>query len=222
MSALMQFLSERGGEILEALGQHIYLTVVAMALAIAVSVPLGLLLTRLPRVAANIVITVVGIVQTLPSLALVGLMVPLLGAGPKGCITALFLYALLPIVRNTYTGILNVDPATLEAARGMGMTSAQIMLKIEMPLSVPVIMAGVRTSTIICVGVATLGGIVGAGGLGELIWIGIDRSSDALIYAGALPAMGLALVLDGILALSERLLMPAGLRTASEAAQAAA
>lgn len=211
MSELWQFLAVRGSQILECLGQHVYLTVVAMALAIAVALPLGLILTRTGRVAGPI-IAGVGIIQTLPSLALIGLMVPLLGAGPKAAITALFLYALLPIVRNTYTGVMGVEPTVIESARGMGMTSAQILFRIQLPLSVPIIMAGIRTSTIICVGVATLGGIVNAGGLGLLIWIGIDRCSDALIYAGALPAMALALLLDALLGLGERAFTPKGIR----------
>ncbi|NQT18334.1 MAG: ABC transporter permease [Planctomycetes bacterium] len=210
MSGLQEFLAQRGSTILECLMQHIYLTLVAMTVAIAVAVPLGLLLTRSKRF-AKYMIGGVGVIQTLPSLALVGLMVPLLGAGPKACITALFLYALLPIVRNTHTGVMNVDPAMVEAARGMGMSGLQILFKIQLPLSVPIIMAGVRTSTIICVGVATLGGIVNAGGLGLLIWIGIDRSNDTLIYAGAFPAMGLALVLDYILALAEKAFTPKGI-----------
>ena len=215
MNALCDFLSDRGQDILTGLGQHVYLTVIAMALAVGVAVPLGLALTRLERF-ANRVIAAVGVIQTLPSLALVGLMVPLLGAGPKAAVTALFLYALLPIVRNTYTGVMAVDPAMIEAAQGMGMTRGQILLRIEVPLSVPIIMAGIRTSTIICVGVATLGGIVGAGGLGALIWQGIDRSEDALIYAGAVPAMVLALALDALLALGERAFTPEGIQLAKE------
>jgi len=217
MRAFWEFLEERGPTILECLGQHVYLTVVAMALAIAVAVPLGLALTRTKRFSGP-VIAAVGVIQTLPSLALVGLMIVLIPAGPTACITALFLYALLPIVRNTYTGVMGVDPAMIEAARGMGMTSTQILLRVELPLSVPVIMAGIRTSTIICVGIATLGGIVNAGGLGLLIWIGIDRSNDALIFAGALPAMALALLLDRVLAFGERVFTPEGLRQAGEEA----
>ncbi|HUW32376.1 MAG TPA: ABC transporter permease [Planctomycetota bacterium] len=211
MKALQEFMAQRGGEMLTGLAEHVYLTVAAMSLAVVIAVPTGLLLTRSKR-AATYILAAVGVIQTLPSLALVGLMVPLIGAGPKACITALFLYALLPMVRNTYIGVMNVDPAMIEAACGMGMSSAQILLRIELPLSVPVIMAGVRTSTIICVGVATLGGIIDAGGLGKLIWIGIDRSSDALIYAGAFPAMGLALALDYILALGEKAFTPRGLQ----------
>jgi osmoprotectant transport system permease protein len=215
MSAFIEFLRVRGDDILEGFAGHIYLTVVAMALAVAVAVPLGLVLTRAKRFSSQ-VIAAVGVIQTLPSLALVGLMVPLFGAGPVAAIVALFLYALLPIVRNTYTGIMAVEPAMIEAARGMGMTSRQILFRIEFPLTFPIIMAGIRTSTVICVGVATLGGIVGAGGLGELIWLGIDRSNDALIYAGAVPAMGLALALDGFLALGERAFTPEGLKTSQQ------
>ncbi len=217
MNAFREFLQERGLEILQCLGQHVYLTVVAMALAIAVAVPLGLVLTRTKRFSGP-VIAAVGAIQTLPSLALIALMVMWIAAGPTACITALFLYALLPIVRNTYTGVMGVDPAMIEAARGMGMTSTQILLRVELPLSVPVIMAGIRTSTIICVGIATIGGIVNAGGLGSLIWKGLDRSNDALIYAGALPAMALALLLDRVLALGERVFTPEGLRQAGKGA----
>lgn len=206
--------------ILECLGQHVYLTMFAMALAIAIAVPVGLILTRTRR-ASGPILAAVGVIQTLPSLALVGLMVPLLGAGPKACITALFLYALLPIVRNTYTGVMGVEPAMIEAARGMGMTSTQILFRIELPLSVPVIMAGIRTSTIICVGIATLGGIIDAGGLGHLIWIGIARTRPNPIYAGALPAMALALILDCLLGMGERAFTPEGMRIAVQEAKAA-
>jgi osmoprotectant transport system permease protein len=220
MSALNEFLQQRGQEILISLGEHIYLVVFSMALAIVIAVPIGLILTRTKRIAGP-VIAAVGIIQTLPGLALVGLLVVWLDPGPGAAITALTLYALLPIVRNTYTGVKAVDPAMIEAARGMGMTSGQILWKIEMPLSVPVIMAGVRTSTIICVGIATLGGIIDAGGLGELIWLGIDRSKDSLIIAGAVPAIGLALALDGILAVSQHAFTPRGLRVSTEETTAA-
>ncbi len=218
---LKSFLQERGGEILNALGEHVYLTMAAMGMAIVLAVPVGLILTRAKR-ADKVVLGIVGVIQTLPSLALVGLMVPLLGAGPKAAIAALFLYALLPIVRNSYTGVRNIDPAITETARAMGMTSREILFRVELPLSVPIIMAGVRTSTVICVGVATLGGVVGAGGLGELIWIGIDRAEDALIFAGALPAMGLALLLDWVLSVGEWLFTPAGMREDKGSAQAGA
>ena len=217
MDGIRLFLEQRGGEVLTGLAQHVYLTAVAMAIAIAVAVPTGLILTRSRRT-ARWVLAVVGIIQTLPSLALVGLMVPLIGAGPKAAIVALFLYALLPIVRNTYTGVMNVDPAMIEAARGMGMSNTQILFRVQLPLSVPVIMAGLRTSTVICVGVATLGGIVGAGGLGLLIWQGIDRSADTLIYAGAFPAMALALVFDYILAQGEKTFTPRGIQLQNRSA----
>lgn len=215
---VVQAFIERG---INLLFQHVYLTTVAMALAIGLAVPVGLFLTRTKRFAGYI-IAAVGVIQTVPSLALVGLMVPLLGAGPRAAIVALFLYALLPIVRNTYTGVNNVDPDIIEAARGMGMSDIQILFKIQLPLSMPVIMAGIRTSTVICVGVATLGGIIGAGGLGALIWLGIDRSRHIFIYAGAFPAMGLALLLDYILALGEKAFTSKGLQLQdSEAGQAA-
>jgi len=216
---LWEYVQSNWPVILECLGEHVHLTMTAMALAIAIAVPLGLALTRTRR-ASGPVIGVIGVIQTLPSLALVGLMVPLLGAGPKACITALLLYALLPIVRNTYTGVMGVDPAMIEAARGMGMTSTQILFRVELPLSIPVIMAGVRTSTIICVGIATLGGIIDAGGLGHLIWIGIARTRANPIYAGAIPAMALALILDGLLAVGERAFTPEGMRITAQDGEA--
>jgi osmoprotectant transport system permease protein len=208
MSALIDYLIDQ--EVHLRLLEHVELTAIAMGLAIGVAVPAGLLLTRSKRVAPW-VIGAVGAIQTLPSLALVALMVPLLGVGGPSLITALFLYALLPIVRNTYTGVMSVDSAMIEAARGMGMTSGQILYRIELPLSVPVIMAGIRTSTVICVGIATLGGIIAAGGLGDLIWLGLSRVNNTLIVAGAVPAMLLALALDGALALMERAFTPRGL-----------
>lgn len=225
MSAILDWFARLGERfmlqrfvILQCLAGHVYLVVVAMALAIAIGVPLGLLLTRNRRLSGS-VLAGVGVIQTLPSLALVALTVPIWGTGQTGCIIALFLYALLPMVRNAYTGVKEVDPATIESARGMGMTSMQILFRIELPLSVPMIMAGIRTSTIICVGIATLGGVIGAGGLGALIWRGIGRTNDFDIILGAVPAMALALVLDRVLAMGEKAFTPSGLRLTGDTDQ---
>ena len=155
---------------------------------------------------------IASVIQTIPSLALLALMIPLLGIGVVPAVTALFLYALLPIMRNTYTAIDEVDPAIIEVGRGMGMTEWQILYRVQVPLCVPLVMAGIRTSIVICVGIATLCTFIGAGGLGTMIMEGMQTKGSTLIFAGVLPAILLALALDGLMALSQRLLTPRGLK----------
>lgn len=150
--------------------------------------------------------------QTIPSLALLGFMIPIFGIGVNTAIAALFLYSLLPIIRNTYTGIKDVNKATVEAAKGMGMTSWQILIKVELPLSVPMIMAGIRTAAVINVGTATLAAFIGAGGLGDFIFLGITRGIDGLILLGAIPAALLAIVLEIFFGSLERWSTPKGLK----------
>ena len=150
--------------------------------------------------------------QTIPSLALLGFMIPIFGIGVNTAIAALFLYSLLPIIRNTYTGIKDVNKATVEAAKGMGMTSWQILIKVELPLSVPMIMAGIRTAAVINVGTATLAAFIGAGGLGDFIFLGITRGIDGLILLGAIPAALLAIVLEIFFGSMERWSTPKGLK----------
>src|SRR5690606_24969100 len=145
--------------------QHVFLSAVAALAAVAVAVPLGIGLTRTPRI-ADPVMNVIGVLQTVPSIALLALMIPLLGIGVQPALTALFLYGLLPILRNTYTGIRGVDPALVEAAVGMGMTPWQVMYKVQLPLAQRVIMSGIRVSSVLIIGWATLAAYVGAGGLG--------------------------------------------------------
>ena len=149
-----------------------------------------------------------------PFVALLGFLIPLFGIGMKPAIVALFLYSLLPIVRNTYTGITQVDAAAVEAARGMGMRDRQILLRVTIPQALPVLMAGIRTATVLCVGVATLAALIGAGGLGTFIFRGISMLNTPMVLAGAIPAGVLALALDGLLALALRWLTPPGLRSA--------
>jgi osmoprotectant transport system permease protein len=191
--------------------QHIELVLLSMAIAIVVGVPLGIIVTRVPALRSWI-IGGAGILQTIPSLALLGFMIPLFGIGINTAIAALFLYSLLPIIRNTYTGIQDVDRSTIEAAKGMGMTNWQILLKVELPLALSVIMAGIRTATVINVGTATLAAFIGSGGLGDFIFIGIQRNIDALILIGALPAAALAIVLDLLLGYMEKMTTPRGLK----------
>jgi osmoprotectant transport system permease protein len=199
----MEFITYMYPEIIQRTIEHLYLTAAAVGAAAAVGIPVGIVLTRNARFAGP-VLGAASVVQTIPSLALLGLMIPVFGIGVGAALVALFLYALLPILRNTYTGITGVDGTVLEAGRGMGMTDAQLLLKVQLPLAVPVIMAGVRTSTVINVGVATLVGLIGAGGLGILIFQGIAMVQSELILAGAVPAALLALGMDFLLGAAER------------------
>ena len=203
MIDLLNFISNNLGEIGRQTGEHIGLTLIALGIAVAVGVPLSIYLTR-NRAVAGTVLGAVGVIQTIPSIALLGFMLPLLGIGAVPAIVALFLYALLPIVRNTFAGIDEVNDSVIESARGMGMTDAQILRKVELPLAVPVIFAGIRTATVINVGVATLCALIGAGGLGEYIFRGIALNNMEMILAGAFPAALLALLFDYILGLLER------------------
>ncbi|MGH9556211.1 MAG: ABC transporter permease [Terriglobales bacterium] len=191
--------------------EHMWLVGIAMALAVVIGVPLGILLTRWP-LARKPVLGISSIMQTIPSLALFGFLLPVPWLGARAdrlAITALTLYALLPIIRNTYAGIAGVDPAVRETARGMGMTDRQILFQVELPLALSVILAGVRVATVICVGVATIAAAIGAGGLGEFIFRGVAMVNNDLILAGALPAALLAIFADLGLGVIERRLKPA-------------
>jgi osmoprotectant transport system permease protein len=192
--------------------EHILLAGVAMIIAIAIAVPLGILLTRNKKLAEPI-IGVTAIIQTVPSLALLGFMLPIFGIGKGPAIIALTLYALLPILRNTYTGIIGVDSALVDAGKGMGMTSRQILFMVELPLTLPILMAGIRTATVLTIGVAALATFIGAGGLGDLITRGLNVMDKNLILAGAIPAAILAIVFDFGLKKLENKVTPKGLRS---------
>jgi osmoprotectant transport system permease protein len=198
-SNLWVFISRHWEKLMQQTGQHIGLTFLSIVLAIAVGVPAGILISRKRKWSSSI-LGIAGILQTIPSIALLGLLIPLLGIGPTPAIAALFLYGLLPIIRNTYTGIRNVDPEISEAARGLGMSNRQLLLKVELPLAMPVILAGIRIATIINVGVATLAAYIAAGGLGEFIFGGISLNNPTMMLAGAIPAALLALLFDFLLA----------------------
>ncbi|MEL1134501.1 ABC transporter permease [Desulfitobacterium sp. THU1] len=208
---IMLQLEMRWPDLIQALGQHIQLVLFSMLIAIAIGIPLGILITRIKSLEGP-VLGAAGILQTIPSLALLGFMIPLFGIGIKTAVSALFLYSLLPIIRNTYTGIKDVDKATIEAARGMGMTDFQILFKVQLPLALSVMMAGIRTATVINVGTATLAAFIGAGGLGDFIFLGISRNLDALVLIGAFPAALLALLLDWLLGKLEKATTPRGLK----------
>ncbi len=183
--------------------QHLYLVALSTGAAAVVGVPLGILLTRRPAWRSP-VLGLANIFQTVPSLALFGILIPILGIGFWTAVSALVVYALLPIVRNTYTGVAGVDPAVREAGRGMGMTDGELLRLVELPLAASVILAGIRVATVVSVGVATIGAAIGAGGLGVYIFRGVAVVDDTLILAGAIPAALMALAADGALGLVER------------------
>jgi osmoprotectant transport system permease protein len=210
--SLLEFYAANGAETLGLLGQHLMLVVASTGIATLVGVPAGVVLTRRERLAGP-VIGMANVLQTIPSLALFGFLLPLPvlgGVGARTAILALFVYALLPIVRNTWTGIRGVDPGVREAALGMGMTGGELLRMVELPLAVPVIMAGVRVATVVGVGTATIAAAIGAGGLGVYIFRGVATVNDTLILAGALPSALLALGLDWGLGVVERLLSRTG------------
>lgn len=222
MQVVGSFFQSLGVEMLQRTFEHIYLTFIAMIIAICIALPVGILLARnrWPRF-TTAAMGIAGVIQTVPSLALIAFIVlifafvslPTIGVLPA--LVALVLYALLPILRNTFTGIRQVDPAVIEVATGMGMTPRQILLSVELPLSLPVIMAGIRISTVWTIGVATLCGLIGAGGLGDLILKGLRSIKMDYLIAGTVPAAILALVFDGILARVEAWLTPEGMRARS-------
>jgi osmoprotectant transport system permease protein len=200
------FFSQYGGEIAELTVEHLWLTAAAMLFATAIAVPVGIGLTRSERWAKP-VIAIANILQTIPSLAMFGFLLPLPWLGERAAriaIVALTAYALLPILRNTYTGIRGIDPAVIEVARALGLTGSQRLFKVELPLAASFILAGLRTATVTCVGIATIAAAVGAGGLGELIFRGVASVDNRLVLAGAVPAALLALGADAALGLLER------------------
>jgi osmoprotectant transport system permease protein len=212
VSTFLTTVTSRSDDIMQGLIEHLVLSFVAIFFAILISLPLGIYISR-KKTSAEFFIGITAVFQTIPSLALFGFLVPLLGTGSATAIIALTVYALLPILRNTYTGITGVDQAIIEAGRGMGMTKRQLLYKVELPLSLPFIMAGIRTATVLTVGVATLATFVGAGGLGEIIYRGLSSWNNYLVLAGALPAALLALFFDYLLKLLEKAATPKGLKT---------
>jgi osmoprotectant transport system permease protein len=204
------------GNITNRILEHLLLTALAVLLAIFLGVPLGVALTR-RTTAAPAVLGAAGVIQTIPGLAMLAFMIPIpgLGLGMRSAVVALFLYALLPIVRNAFTGIQEVDQDLVEAARAMGLTNGQVLMRVELPLALRTVMAGIRTSTVITVGVATLAAFIGAGGLGDPIVTGLQLDDIYLILSGAVPAALLAVIVDGALGLLEKRLVPAGMRAAA-------
>jgi osmoprotectant transport system permease protein len=191
----IQFIISRQEEILLGSVEHLELTGISMVLAISVGIPVGIVITRIKSLAMPVV-NIVNVIQTIPSLALLGFLIPFLGIGTVPAIIALFSYSILAIIKNTMSGINQVDRAVIEAGKGMGMTDLQILLQIEIPLAMPVIFSGIRIATVACIGIATLCAAIGAGGLGQFIFRGISMVNNNMILAGALPAALMAICFD--------------------------
>jgi osmoprotectant transport system permease protein len=204
------FISQNKLEIASLTGEHLWIVTISTLLAVAVGVPLGILITRKPALRKP-VIAIANIIQTVPSLALFGFLLPAPWFGERAerlAILALTLYALLPMIRNTYAGITGVDRAVVEAARGMGLTDWQLLYKVELPLAASVILAGIRIAVVISIGLATIAAAIGAGGLGELIFRGLAMVNNAVILAGAIPAALMALLADVFIGWLEKRFAP--------------
>lgn len=211
IDAITSTLSSYGWELLEKTGEHIYISFFAILLGIIVAVPAGIYLTRIPKFADRI-ISFVGILQTVPSLAILAFLMPFLGVGTAPAIVALFIYSVLPILRNTYTGVKEVDSKLVEAGKGMGMNNRELIQKIELPIALPVIMSGIRFATVYLIGWATLAAFIGGGGLGDLIFDGLNLYQPELIILGTLPATILALLASWGLSALEKKLTPKAYR----------
>ncbi|MDX9916934.1 MAG: ABC transporter permease [Gudongella sp.] len=208
---VLSFMANNQHRIFLLILQHLRLTGTAILAAIIIGVPVGIMITRYKKL-ADPILSIASVFQTIPSIAFFGLLIPLFGIGKNTAILVLFLYALLPIIKNTYTGIKKVSPSMIDAGRGMGMTDLQILRMVELPQSLSVIMAGVRIATVINIGTTTIAAYIGGGGLGELIFTGIQMYRNEMILAGAIPAALLAILADKLLGYVELALMPKGMR----------
>ncbi|RST73702.1 ABC transporter permease [Siminovitchia acidinfaciens] len=215
MESIISFLSSNGSELLFKTWEHIGISLIAALLGIIVAVPLGVMLTRVPKI-ANVVMGILSVVQTFPSFAILAFFIPIFGVGKVPAIIALFFYSVLPILRNTYIGVSGVNRDLLEAGRGMGMTAWERIIYVELPLSIPVIMTGVRLSTVYLIGWATLAAYIGAGGLGDYIFSGLNLYQAEFIIAGAIPVTILALLTDLFLGRIEGWATPKGLKKLKE------
>ena len=211
LNSFIEQLIIKKSEILSLLLAHIQLTVIAVLIAVIIGVPLGILISRNKKV-ANGVIGLANLTQAIPSLAILGFLIPIIGIGSGPAITMVVLYSMLPIIKNTYTGITNINPDMLEAAKGLGMTSGQTLRLIKIPQAMPVIMAGIRMAAVTAVGLMTIAAFVGAGGLGYLVFSGIQTVDNNLILFGAIPAAILALLIDFITGKIEDATMPNGIK----------
>lgn len=208
---LIEFITENYIDIQKSLLRHIELVGISVLVGMAISIPLGIFLSRHKRMAGPI-LAIAGTIQTIPGLVMLGFALILFGIGIPPALVVLSLYAILPILRNTYTGITEVESRYIEAGRGIGMTNMQILYEVELPLALPTIIGGIRISTVYIVSWATLAGLIGAGGLGDLIWTGLSNYNSNYILAGAIPSAILAFVLSGLIGFLQRLMTPRGLK----------
>ncbi len=214
---VIQFLTDNLPHTLKLAWQHAYIVVIAVVIAIGTGVPIGIWIT-FNRKAASIVLYIAGIIMTIPSIALFGIMIPFLsvfgyGVGTVPAVVALVLYSQLPIIRNTYAAIKNVDPNIIDAGRGMGMTGFQVLTKVQLPMALSIIFAGVRVAVVMSIGIAAIAAYIGAGGLGHYIFMGISQSHDSMIKAGAIIVAVMAIVVDYTFGLIENRLVSKGLQT---------
>lgn len=210
MNNFIEYMISQKTQILDLLFQHIYLTFTAIIIAILIGVPLGILVSRV-KFLRKPILDFVNLVQAVPSMALLGLLIPILGIGSTPAIFMVVVYSLLPIVKNTYAGISSIDPVVLESAKGIGLTKNQSLFKIQLPLALPIIMSGIRISAVTAVGLMTLAAFIGAGGLGYLVFSGVETVNNSMILAGAIPACILALIVDFIFGKIEVAVTPKGL-----------
>lgn len=209
--SFFQFLSENHEEVMTSIIGHIQLVVISVLIGIIISIPLGIFLTRHKKLASP-VLAAAGAIQTIPGLVMLGIALIVFGIGMFPALVVLSLYAILPILRNTYAGIIGVNQRYIEAARGIGMTNTQILFHVELPLSIPSIISGIRISAVYIVSWATIAGLIGAGGLGDLIWTGLSTYKTNYILAGAIPSAILAFLISGLMGILERIIMPRGLK----------
>ena len=205
------FFQEYGGQLISKTIEHFYISIIALLIAIVVAVPLGILLSKTTRT-ANVILTIAGVLQTIPTLAVLAIMIPIFGVGKTPAIVALFIYVLLPILNNTVLGVKNIDKNVIQAGQSMGMTKMQLMKDVELPLALPLIISGIRLSSVYVISWATLASYVGAGGLGDLVFNGLNLYQPPMIISAAILVTLLALIVDFLLSLVEKWAVPKGLK----------
>ena len=208
---MRDFFAQYGEELVSKTIEHFYISIISLLIAIVVAVPLGILLSKTKRT-ANVVLTIAGVLQTIPTLAILALMIPIFGVGKTPAIVALFIYVLLPILNNTVLGVQNIDKNIIEAGTSMGMTKLQLMKDVELPLALPLIISGIRLSSVYVISWATLASYIGAGGLGDLVFNGLNLYEPPMIISAAILVTCLALLIDFLLSLVEKWVVPKGLK----------
>ena len=208
---MKDFVEQYGGQLISKTVEHFYISIIALLIAIVIAVPLGILLSKMKRT-SNIVLTIAGVLQTIPTLAVLAVMIPIFGVGKLPAIVALFIYVLLPILNNTVLGVQNIDDNIKEAGTSMGMTRFQLMKDVELPLALPLILGGIRLSSVYVISWATLASYVGAGGLGDFVFNGLNLYDPLMIVSAGVLVTALALIVDFLLSLVERWAVPKGLK----------